>query len=53
VKGCLWQKNTRTWSAVLHSQSYAKETIGIESTGTVKTGRTIWLKNGKELLQFA
>ena len=37
VKGCLWQRNTRTWSAVLRSQSYAKEAIGIESTGNVKT----------------
>jgi hypothetical protein len=26
--------------------NYSKETIGIESTGSVKT-RTVWLKNGK------
>ena len=37
AKGYLWQKNTRTWSAGLCSQSYAKETIGVESTGNVKT----------------
>lgn len=34
---CLWQKNTRTWSAGLRSQSFAKEAVGIEFTGNAKT----------------
>jgi hypothetical protein len=53
VKGFLWQKSTRTWSAVLSSQSYTKQTIGFESTGGVKKRSTIWLKDGKNLVQFS
>jgi hypothetical protein len=35
-RGTFGKKNTRTWSAGLCSQSYAKETTGVESTGNVK-----------------
>jgi len=37
VKWCLWQKDTRTWSAGLRLHSYFKEAVGIESTGNMKT----------------
>jgi hypothetical protein len=49
VKGCRWLENTIAWLAVLRSQSYTKETVGIESTGIVKTRRMIWLKDGKKI----
>jgi hypothetical protein len=43
----------RTWWIVLYLQNYCQGTCGIECTVSVKIGRTLSLKNGEELSQFA
>jgi hypothetical protein len=42
----------KTWLAVLCFQNRDKESIGTESTVGAKT-RTVWVKDGNELVQFA